>query len=63
MEEKIIDKDEYRTFVAMVKFRNRIVHIYWDIDLQQIHRYLITNLGDFDLFLKRIKDYLKRNIQ
>jgi uncharacterized protein YutE (UPF0331/DUF86 family) len=43
----------------MVSFRNRIVHIYWDIDLRRLYRYLqedIPLLEQFRTFALQIID-------
>jgi len=34
----------------MVSFRNRIVHIYWDIDLRRLHHYLCKDVPLFERF-------------
>jgi uncharacterized protein YutE (UPF0331/DUF86 family) len=34
----------------MVSFRNRIVHIYWDIDLRRLYRYLHKDVPLFEKF-------------
>lgn len=44
----------------MARFRNRIVHLYWDLDLDLVYGYLTERLGDFDGFLKAIEEYLRR---
>jgi uncharacterized protein YutE (UPF0331/DUF86 family) len=42
----------------MARFRNRIVHLYWDVDLDLVYDCLTTRLGDFDGFLAEIEHYL-----
>ncbi len=42
----------------MARFRNRLIHIYWDIDDQEIHRIIKENLNDFEQFLKAIKTFI-----
>lgn len=44
--------------VKMAKFRNRLVHIYWEIDDEQIYSILQTRLGDFKKFLDQIANFL-----
>lgn len=39
---------------AMAKFRNRLVHLYWDVDDQLVAGYLRDSLGDFDRFVTAI---------
>ena len=42
----------------MAKFRNRLVHIYWEIDEEQIFNILQTRLGTFKAFLNNIAKFL-----
>jgi uncharacterized protein YutE (UPF0331/DUF86 family) len=41
-------------FKAMVKFRNRAVHLYDEISPEEVYRILEHDLGDFELFLEAI---------
>jgi uncharacterized protein YutE (UPF0331/DUF86 family) len=34
----------------MARSRNRLVHLYWAVDIQKLHRILCESLGDFNLF-------------
>jgi len=43
---------------AMARFRNRIVHFYWEMDLNEIYRILTAQLQDFDQYLVAIEKYL-----
>ena len=45
----------------MVGLRNRIVHLYEDIDHKMIHRFLKKELADFGLFIQIITRYLQKN--
>jgi len=38
----------------MACFRNRLVHIYWDVDNNTLYNILKNNLQDLDTFLKAI---------
>lgn len=42
------------TYITMTKFRNRIVHLYNDLDENEIYQILRNNLSDFSLFIKDI---------
>jgi uncharacterized protein YutE (UPF0331/DUF86 family) len=42
----------------MARFRNRIVHLYWDVDLDLVYDYLTSKLADFDRYLTYIETYL-----
>jgi uncharacterized protein YutE (UPF0331/DUF86 family) len=35
---------------AMARFRNRLVHLYWDVDDAGVHDYLQTGLADMERF-------------
>jgi uncharacterized protein YutE (UPF0331/DUF86 family) len=39
---------------AMARFRNRLVHLYWDVDDQLVAQYLTDGLADFDRFAAAI---------
>lgn len=40
------------TLIQMAHFRNRLVHIYWEVDSNELHQILHTRLDDFKQFLK-----------
>ncbi len=42
----------------MVRFRNRIVHLYAEVDLRMVYGLLRDRLGDFDRFLAAVERYL-----
>jgi uncharacterized protein YutE (UPF0331/DUF86 family) len=42
----------------MAKFRNRLVHIYWEIDDNKIYEILLTRLDDFKYFLDKLAEFL-----
>ncbi len=46
--------DDLNTFNKMVKFRNRLVHLYHMVDDNELYKILQENLDDFSLFVKRI---------
>jgi uncharacterized protein YutE (UPF0331/DUF86 family) len=43
----------------MARFRNRIVHLYWDVDLDLVYDYLTQRLGDFEQYLSHVERYLR----
>lgn len=43
---------------AMARFRNRIVHFYWDVSLDEVYRILQERVGDFDRYVAAIERYL-----
>jgi uncharacterized protein YutE (UPF0331/DUF86 family) len=42
----------------MGKFRNRLVHLYWEVDDRQVHQLLCSRLQDFRRFLEEMAQYL-----
>lgn len=42
----------------MSRFRNRLVHLYWAVDVSWLHKILCEELGDFSLF----RQYLAKGI-
>jgi uncharacterized protein YutE (UPF0331/DUF86 family) len=62
---KVIKKELSEKLRKMARFRNILVHRYWEIEDKKILEYARNNLEDFDQFLESIIDYLgiKRNLQ
>jgi uncharacterized protein YutE (UPF0331/DUF86 family) len=54
----IIDRNKLDNFINMTGFRNRLVHMYWDIDPKLLYQYLNENLKDFNYFAKCVIEYL-----
>jgi uncharacterized protein YutE (UPF0331/DUF86 family) len=44
--------------VAMAKFRNRLVHLYWEVSDSQVYEILKSRLGDFTRLLEFLSNYL-----
>lgn len=44
---------------AMARLRNRIVHFYWEVELEELYRILKEHMGDFDAYLVAIERYLE----
>lgn len=57
---KIIRKTSKEKLMQLASLRNRIVHVYEDIDHKLIHRYLQKELSDIEKFTKEIVLYLKK---
>jgi len=62
-EEGAFDKDFSVELVKMAKFRNRLVHLYWEIDDTIIYKILEGYLGDLNKFLNSIADFLEWDAQ
>jgi len=60
-ENSLIPPDFTSTLVKMAKFRNRLVHRYWDVDTEFLYSILCDNLSDLARFLVEIRAGLKGN--
>ena len=55
----VIDTSFCDRLVKMAKFRNRLVHLYWEIDKKQVYEIIRDNVEDFKLFEKSVVQFLK----
>lgn len=51
----ILPDDFAREMMKMARFRNRLVHVYWQMDLEQIYEILTTKLGDFEQLVRLVE--------
>jgi uncharacterized protein YutE (UPF0331/DUF86 family) len=58
-EKGIITADLARRLQDMAKFRNRLAHLYWEIDEDQIYSILQNNLGDLDEFREQVVRWME----
>ena len=54
LKEGILPASHKETFLRMVSFRNRLVHLYDAIDPGEVFTILEENLGDFETFIRAI---------
>lgn len=59
-EEKIIPDSFMPVLRQMVSFRNRVVHLYWDVNDAIVYDILQQNLGDFDTFVGYILNFMSQ---
>jgi len=59
-ERGIINDDLTRRLILMARFRNRLVHIYWEVDDEFIYEILRNNLSDIEEFMNSISKALRR---
>ena len=45
--------------VKMAKFRNRLVHLYWEIEKDKVYEIIQDNLEDFSIFQEKVIAYVK----
>lgn len=57
-EQNIIPRDLGQRLRQMAKFRNRLVHLYGEIDDRAVHRIAREDLGDIEAFKTAILKYI-----
>ncbi len=58
-EQGVFDKDFLKALKEMARFRNRLIHLYWEVDDNQVYEILQSRLNDFKTFLDQIGKFLK----
>ena len=53
----IISKDKLTIFTGMARFRNKAIHLYEEIDNDEIYRLIVEHLDDFDYFVREVFDH------
>ncbi|WPX08428.1 type VII toxin-antitoxin system HepT family RNase toxin [Anaerocellum danielii] len=57
-----IINDKFSTRLSqMAKFRNKLVHLYWEIDDSLVYRFIKENMQDFEEYICCIKKYIQNN--
>ncbi len=56
----IISPEMQDKFVAMTKFRDRVVHIYHQVDNAEVYRILAEELKDFQIFINDITIFMEK---
>jgi len=56
--EEILDKELSSRLKKMIKFRNKLIHKYWDIDDKLVYEYAKNETDNFTDFIKEIKKFL-----
>lgn len=56
-EEEILDKELSSRLKKMIKFRNKLIHKYWEIDDKLVYEYAKNETDDFTDFIKEIKKF------
>ncbi len=50
----IISLELSEKFVNIARFRNKLVHLYWEIDPEEVYKYLKNNTGDLKEFYSKM---------
>lgn len=58
-DEGLIDRDLAQRLSQMARFRNRLVHIYWDIDYRQVFEIIKQDLTDLEEFSNQVLELLR----
>lgn len=58
-ENEVIPRQFAEEFVKMIRFRNILVHSYIDLDVSKLYSFLQERLGDFELFIGYMTEFLK----
>jgi len=53
----IVPDDFVPALQDMARFRNRLVHLYWEVDDRQVYHILTHDLDDFDTFVACVLDF------
>lgn len=59
-ENEILPEEFLPIMQDMARFRNRLVHLYWELESEIIYRILQSHLDDFERFRKYILIFLKK---
>ena len=57
-EKGAFDEAFMNTLIRMARFRNRLVHIYWEVSDREIYTILQSNLQDIRVFLKNFGTFI-----
>ena len=62
-EARAFSPDFIPQLIQMAKFRNRLVHLYWEVDDAELYRILRENLSDLDRFLTEVGRFLGLDLE
>ncbi|MEG6616178.1 HepT-like ribonuclease domain-containing protein [Peptococcaceae bacterium 1198_IL3148] len=54
VDQGILPKEKETTFIKMAKFRNRIVHLYQEVDDREVYAIMKESLADSQAFVRAI---------
>ena len=57
----VVNEAFSKRLVGMAKFRNRLVHAYWDLDAGTVYQILQSCPVDFELFQENTIDFLNKH--
>ena len=57
-----MDDELASRLVKMVRFRNLLVHRYWEVDPVRVLDYAREDVGDFEAFLAAVEGFVRREV-
>jgi uncharacterized protein YutE (UPF0331/DUF86 family) len=54
----VVDRDFANRLIEMARFRNRLVHLYWEVDGETVYDILQKRLEDFVAFRDKVVEFL-----
>ena len=54
-----LEEQEALELSKMAQFRNRLVHVYWELDHERVYSLIQERLGDIGVFLEKTSRYLQ----
>ena len=58
-EQGLFNEEFTDTLKKMARFRNRLIHLYWEVDREELYRILHAHLKDIELFLEKFSSIIK----
>ncbi len=55
----VLPPDFAQRLVDMARFRNVLVHLYLEVDLERVYRYIQEDLDDFETFARYVSEWLQ----
>jgi len=56
---KIITRELGEKITKAASLRNILIHKYWEIDNRRVFRSTRENIGDFELFLREVNEFIR----
>lgn len=58
----VISKDLAERMAKMAKFRNMLVHIYWEVEDEKIYEIINKDLNDLKMYIGELKNFLRKEL-
>ena len=57
----VVDNEFANRLIKMAGFRNRLVHLYWEVDKEAVYKFIQEDLEDFRLFREKVVGFVNKN--